>query len=129
MALIDPEQLNLFKKKSKFGNKITKRGEITFHSKKEADRWDHLNNLLLIEHISNLRRQVKYRLEVNHIHICDYVADFVYVKDKSIIVEDIKGIGKKRVGQRRFSTRTADYRIKKKLMKAIFNIDIVEPTA
>lgn len=45
---------------------------------------------------------------------CAYIADFVYTQDGSEIVEDTKG------------TRTAVYRIKRKLMLERYGIQIKE---
>jgi hypothetical protein len=84
--------------------------------------------------ISNLRRQVSFEIipkmleeEVIHLKTKDkirqrtvqlpsyYKADFVYEKDGKLIVEDVKG-----------STQmiTADFKLKKKLMKYVYNIDV-----
>ena len=64
--------------------------------------------------ISELERQVTYPLAVNDILICKYVADFRYVENRVVVVEDSKGV------------RTPEYRLKRKLMKAIHGIDIRE---
>jgi hypothetical protein len=57
---------------------------------------------------------------VNGILICTYIADFTYTRDGKYIVEDFKGV------------LTDVFKLKRKLMKAIFNIDILisrKPTA
>lgn len=64
--------------------------------------------------IQGLVFQCPFRLGVNGIEICTYVADFVYWKDGKQIVEDCKGV------------IMPAYKIKKKLMLAIYNIDILE---
>ena len=66
--------------------------------------------------IFGLLLQPRYILEVNGIHIAKYVADFWYADLLSNInvIEDVKGV------------RTREYIIKKKLMKAIHGIEIVE---
>ncbi len=102
------------KKKSKYRNKKTTIGELTFDSKKEARRW-----LVLIEmqrrgEISFLRRQVPFRLVVNGVKIATYRADFVYVQNGQRIVEDAKGM------------LTDVYKIKRRLMQAIHGIEIKE---
>jgi hypothetical protein len=58
--------------------------------------------------------QPRYRLEVCGVHVCDYVADFRYEEGGATVVEDAKGF------------KTAAYKLKKKLMKAIHNIEIRE---
>jgi hypothetical protein len=85
-----------------------------FQSKWERDRF--LINLSRQEagEISGLRLQVTYHLDVNGVHICDYRADFVYQENGVTIVEDAKGM------------ITAEYAIKKKLMRACHGITIRE---
>ena len=61
-----------------------------------------------------LRTQLRYRLAVNNQTIGHYVADFVYIREGNLVVEDVKGF------------KTDVYKIKKRLMKAIHNIDILE---
>lgn len=110
---------------------------IRFDSKKEARRY---SELLLLEKagvIQNLQRQVKYvlipaqREFSNEIYTkgakkgcykpgklleseCSYYADFVYLQDGKIVVEDAKGV------------RTEAYKIKKKLMLKEYGIQIKE---
>jgi len=58
--------------------------------------------------------QVRYRLDVNGIHICDYRADFVIkYPDGHTEVEDTKGV------------ETPKFVIQKKLMLAIHGIKII----
>lgn len=107
-------KLNGSTKVNKYRNKITIVDDITFHSKKEADRYLVLNYHQKIGLISGLELQKKYALNVNGTLICSYIADFVYMKDGIQIVNDVKG----------FKTRI--YSLKKKLMKAVHNIEILE---
>lgn len=100
-------------KRSKYGNSKTKIGDLTFDSKKEAKRWSELLLLQSIGEITHLQRQIPYLLTVNDVKICKYVADFVYDhKDGSSYVEDTKGF------------ITPEFKLKQKLMKACYNIDI-----
>jgi len=87
---------------------------IKFDSKKEAQRYLELKTLQSLNYITGLQLQVKYDLIVNKIKICKYIADFKYFEKGSVIVEDCKGV------------LTPIYKLKKKLMKAIYNIDILE---
>lgn len=95
---------------------------VTFHSKAEAERWDVLKAMEERGEISHLLRQVKYSLSVwrdgedDDEHICDYIADFVYLENNRAIVEDVKGY------------RDAVYKLKKKLMLACHGITIREIT-
>ncbi len=86
-----------------------------FASKKEAKRYTELKILNQIGEIHGLRLQVSFSLEVNGFHVCRYVADFVYFdKSGNKIVEDVKGF------------LTPQYKLKRKLMKAVFGIEIKE---
>ena len=106
----------------KFGNKPTVVDGEHFHSKREAKRWGDLRMLQRAGEIRNLARQVKYLLDVNGVRIATYTADFVYDQRKLIagdpwwepVVEDVKGYPNDR------------WPMKKKLMKAIHGIEILE---
>jgi hypothetical protein len=102
------------KKKNKHGNKMTVTSFGTFHSKREADRYQCLHYQEIAGTISNLRKQVPFDLSVNGIKVCKYIADFVYLHDGETIVEDSKGF------------RDSVYKLKKRLMLAIHGIEILE---
>lgn len=124
--------------KNKYHNqKITFMGE-KFDSQLEASRYLFLLNRQKEGKISGLKRQVEYQLlpaqyrsEIKHLKTkdkevqrlverpCYYVADFVYERDGKIIVEDCKG-----ESRGRFSTQTPDFKIKKKLMLWVHDIEI-----
>jgi hypothetical protein len=89
-----------------------------FASSLEASRFVKLRMLEKAGVIAWLMVQPQYPLIINRVEICKYVADFSYVdmEDQSLVVEDTKSK----------ATRTQVYRIKKKLMKAIYGIDIQE---
>ena len=108
--------------KSKYGNhKVVIDGEKVADSKHEYSRLCELKDLQRAGEIKDLQLQVKYQLIPSQ-KICgktergvSYIADFVYwTKDDQFICEDAKGY------------KTADYIIKRKLMKLIHNIDVVE---
>lgn len=88
--------------------------EVTFDSKKEAARAAELQLLQKAGKITGLRRQVKYSLVVRGVLIATYVDDFEYGTFEGLIVEDCKGF------------RTREYLLKKRLMKALWNIEIQE---
>ena len=107
--------------RNKYGNKKTVLDGITFDSRKEAKRYQELKLLEKAGEIKDLRRQVKYELipsqKINGKVVerkVEYVADFVYLQNGDIVVEDTKGI------------RTKDYIIKRKLMLYVWGIKIVE---
>lgn len=92
---------------------------ITFDSKGEARRYQQLLLLQKAGAISNLQHQVVYPVEINGMKVCRYIADFTYVEGSKTVVEDFKSP----------ASITPLYRLKKKLIKALYGIDIVETQA
>ena len=106
-----------FKKSSKFGAKKTIVDGITFDSKWESERYGQLRAMERGGIVTDLELQVKYDIVINDIKICKYIADFVYKEESSDgkireIVEVAKGF------------ETPEFKLKKKLMKAVHSIDI-----
>lgn len=117
---------------AKYGNRKVTVGGITYDSAKEARRHQELKLLERAGKITDLQRQVKFILiptqrEPDTIgkrggvkpgkvleRELTYIADYVYTENGKQIVEDVKGF------------RTAEYRIKKKLMLYIHGIRIKE---
>lgn len=117
---------------NKYRNTKTIVDGIEFDSRKEAARYKELKLLEAAGEISNLERQVKFVLiptqrEPDFVGVrggikkgkviekeCSYLADFVYIRDGEVVVEDTKGI------------RTKDYIIKRKLMLYLLGIRIQE---
>ncbi len=89
---------------------------LTFDSLLEAKRYGELKIEAQAGHITDLQVHRRFRLAVNGLHICDYESDFVYRRDGTLIVEDVKSK----------PTVTRLYRVKKKLMRAIHGIEIQE---
>lgn len=88
---------------------------IRFASKREAKRYALLKLLAQAGEISELRLQPSFPLRVNGELVCTYVADFQYVNKSGVcIIEDSKGM------------RTSVYKIKRKLMRACYGIEIQE---
>ena len=109
-------------KKPKYGNhKVIVDGEKIADSKHEYRRLNELKTLERVGAIKDLQTQVHYNLIPSQ-KICgktergvSYVADFVYWNEnEQLVCEDAKG------------HKTPDYIIKRKLMKLIHNIDVVE---
>lgn len=106
------------KKRPKYGNHKTTVDGLIFDSKREAKRWGELNILLKGGMITNLKRQVPFNLDVKGRSVGTYYADFTYHDDKGFyVVEDVKSI---------ITRKDPVYRLKKRLMDAIHNIDIAE---
>ena len=88
----------------------------TFPSMAEANRYVDLKHLLEAGEIEHLELQPKYPIEVNGTKVCTYIADFRYwdaVKGVEV-VEDVKGVA------------TPIYRLKAKLVKATYGVEIIE---
>ena len=110
---------------SKYKNHKVEVDGIVFDSKREATRY---KELLLLEKagaINTLQRQVKFVLIPSQYAVesgkrkciereCTYIADFTYIQDGELIVEDTKGF------------KTKDYIIKRKLMLHVHGIRISE---
>jgi hypothetical protein len=102
---------------SKYRNVPTVVDGKRFPSKREAKRYGELRfQQDATGLIADLQTQVRYRIEVNGVKVCDYVADFVYrdLVTGETVVEDCKGF------------RTDVYKLKAKLMKAVHGITIRE---
>jgi len=99
----------------KYHNKITLVDGIKFHSKKEAVRYQELKLLHDTGVISELKLQVRFPIVVNGKKICTYISDFTYFDNKGkFFCEDVKGV------------RTQIYRLKKKLVEALYPFTILE---
>jgi hypothetical protein len=116
MLLKKPELAEAVKKPSKYGNKKIVIDGITFDSKKEGRRYEYLKHLQTSGAIQDLRCHHQIALIVKGIEICRYEMDFDYaiVDSGDHVIEDVKG------------HKTAVYQLKKKLLKAIYGIDISE---
>ena len=110
-------------KYNKLRNIKTQIDGITFDSKLEAKRYCELKLLVKACEISDLKLQHPFPL----VESCilngrkkpgiKYLADFVYTKNGEKIVEDTKSS---------FIKKDPVYRIKKHLMKVVWDIDIIE---
>lgn len=105
-----------YKGESKYKNKKVTVDGFVFDSGKEANRYKELKLLETGGYIDHLELQPKYDIVVNRIKIGFYKADFRYwdIMGDLQKVEDAKGY------------RTQIYKIKKKLVEAIYNIEIIE---
>lgn len=99
---------------SKFNNKKVVTDEGTFDSQREHRHWMELKVRERAGEISHLQRQQDFVIEHNGVVITRYRADFIFFEDGQRVVADSKGF------------RTDTYRLKAKMMKAFFNIEIRE---
>ena len=105
---------------SKYHAKRTTVDGIQFDSAREAKRYTRLRALEDEGKIQHLRLQVPFELVPSF--ECDgakyrgmkYIADFVYYRDGKQVVEDCKGV------------KTAEYKLKKKLMAYVNHVNIEE---
>lgn len=100
----------------KYRNTPTTLGGLRFASKAEAKRY---GQLLLLERagaITGITTQPRFPLSVNTVALGAYVADFSYHENGILVVEDVKSK----------ATKTPLYQLKKKLVKALYGIDVKE---
>lgn len=106
-------------RKSKYGNIKTEYNGTVFMSKKEANYAMELDlrkkAVKESDRVVSYEMQVPYKIVVNGKHICKYLADFrVLYADGHTEVVDVKGV------------RTNIYTMKKKLVEALYPIEIIE---
>lgn len=102
----------------KYNNVKTEVNDILFDSKKEAKYYGILRLKQKAKLIDSFEMQVKYDIIVNDHKIGFYKADFVTYKDGKVLeVIDVKS---------EMTKKLPVYRLKKKLIKAIYGFDIVE---
>jgi len=105
----------VIQRRAKYGNRPLRCRQGEMHqSTLEARRCDELHMLAAGGLVRDLRTQVLFRLDVNCVHICNYIADFVYFDNErgAQVVEDTKGV------------ITETFRLKAKLMEAIHGITV-----
>jgi hypothetical protein len=107
---------------SKYRNKRIEEDGYTFDSLAEHRRYRELKLLARSGHIRDLTVHRRFPLRVNGVEVGIYESDFTYETREHdptdhrlvFVVEDVKGV------------RTREYKIKKRLMKALYEIDVVE---
>lgn len=92
-----------------------------YDSKKESKRAQELKLLERAGKISELKEQVKFDLIPDQYidgkcveRACTYTADFVYIEDGKLVVEDCKGM------------RTQQYVVRRKIMLWVHKIRVIE---
>jgi hypothetical protein len=111
------------KSENKYGAKAVVYNGHKYHSTKEANYAQTLDILKSskdpAERVLKHDRQVTFSLDIKGIHICKYILDFiVYYTDGRIEFIDVKGYKK--------GTAYQLFKLKKHLMKAIHDIDVLE---
>lgn len=101
--------------RSKFGNKVTEYKGVKYHSKKEAHYAMMLDALIKRGEVLSWQGQVSFPIVIGEAKICTYICDFVVeYSDGRQEVVDVKGF------------KTDIYRLKKKLVEALFDVRIIE---
>jgi hypothetical protein len=105
--------------RSKYGNIKTSYNGRTFDSKLEATWAGHLDMMKLSvnpkQRVTEVEYQYKMPIVVNGFKICTYIADFrVTFADRHVEIWDAKGV------------RTYVYKLKAKLVEAVYGVKIVE---
>ncbi len=108
--------------KSKYRNKKVVVDGITFDSLKESKRYKELKELEHYGYIKDLELQPKFLIQGKYkkngktIRAIHYIADFRYfdVEKGKYVIEDVKGV------------KTDVYKLKKKLVEKIYDIEVVE---
>lgn len=115
--LRDPEQEKLLKpkslKRSKYGNKRVKLDGQWFDSIAEASRFVALKECVALGEIEQLQCQYRFKFRSGVV----YKADFTYRRKGEFVVEDVKSIS---------TCQSSVYRIKKRLLKDEYGLDINE---
>lgn len=107
------------KVRSKFGNSAVVLDGYRFDSKREATEYQALKSELSRGVIFDLRIQPAWRFETNGQFICDYVADFQFRRGSpsgDLVTVDVKSP----------ATKTREYRLKLKLLKAFYGLSVTE---
>ena len=106
-------------KRSREGNVPTEYNGIMYQSQKEANRAKHWDWMLQLGQIKYWKRQVPLKIEIGGIHITTYLCDFVAeYNNGKIRYEDCKG--------RKSGGPYQMFQIKKRLVKALLGIEIIE---
>lgn len=102
---------------------VVSEGGIKFRSKKERQRYFELMDLLKSGVISDLKLEPQFTLiegykkpNGDRVKRMRYTADFSYIRDGKLVVEDVKSR----------PTKTTSYQIRKNMMKDKYGITIVE---
>jgi dsDNA-binding SOS-regulon protein len=97
--------------KHKFKARRTNLDGIKFSSKKEANRYDILKLLKKSGEILFFLRQVPFHLPGGVKYVCDFL---IFWANGEVTIEDVKGF------------KTESYKTKKKMVEALYPIDISE---
>ena len=112
-------QMEKPEKRSKYRNKKTVRDGITFDSIAEANFYSELKLMERAGEVCEVQLQPPFKIVIDGMLICTYKADFMFwdCVEKRTRVVDVKGFP------------TPEFKLKRKLMKAVNRIDVEVITA
>lgn len=124
LSVADIERRNLKiaeVKRAKYGSKKTPIDGYVFDSKREAEHYLTLKILAVAQEITALEIQPRFPIFVRSlagadIYVGDYTADFRFTERGIVKVEDVKSS----------ATKTTAYKLRKRLVEAIYGIEITE---
>jgi hypothetical protein len=105
------------KKKNKYAAEKVEMDGYVFDSRKESREYIKLRHRLNMGEITELQVHVEFVLWSNGVPVASYFADFTYKENGQLVVVDAKSAATRKIKV---------YRLKKKLMKATYNIDVIE---
>ena len=109
------------KKGNKFGAIKTTYNGVIYDSKKESEyayKLDLLRKANGNDRVIEVERQIKYSVDVEGKHICNYYLDFKVTYPNRVEHVDIKGL--------KSGASYQIFRLKKKLIEALYKIEIIE---
>lgn len=116
---ITPEEYHRLTKRRKYGNEPARVDGYTFDSQAEARHYRDLRAAELGGAISDLRIKTRYPLIVNGVECGYYEDDFNFLHDGERVIVDVKSA----------ATRTPLYRLKKRIVEALYGVRISEVEA
>lgn len=110
--------MSRFKGWTKYRNQITEYGGHKYHSKKEAAYAQELDWKVKMKEVVKWERQVAMQINFAGIKVTTYICDFVVTYHDRVEYVDVKGYKK--------GAAYDIFRIKKKLVLAVYGIEIIE---
>lgn len=114
----DANDLGDAKAESKYRNKSVVIDNICFASKHEAEHYQFLKIRQRAKEITSLTVHHTFTLEVQGVFITRFIADFVFLENGKRVVHDTKGASA--------GLAYEHFLVKKRLMAAVFAIDVIE---
>lgn len=98
------------KPRNKYGNVKVEHEGLKFDSKHELECWKQLKVRMRAREISELRRQVRFDLEVNGMRVGKITVDFTWMENGQLVVADAKS---------EITRKETAYRLRKRIFEAL----------